>query len=115
MIEACIMLCARCRKWTSYKSSKGGVKRIDTVCKVCGARIRHTHRPKPYTTFQNVKLRWGHIGSGGYQSWSSIRDLIVVYNPNQVHKLASKMNKEIQKRRGKLMGFNTDTLSIEEE
>tara|TARA_Y100000401_G_scaffold102852_1_gene93448 strand:+ start:292 stop:573 length:282 start_codon:yes stop_codon:yes gene_type:complete len=85
------------------------------VCKVCGARIRHTHRPKPYTTFQNVKLRWGHIGSGGYQSWSSIRDLIIVDNPKYVHAMARFRNLEIQRRKGAAMGFDVDTLSTVEK
>lgn len=98
MITACIMLCTRCRRWTSYKSNKkGGVKRIDTVCRVCSARIRHTHHPHAFTTFQGVKMRWGASGSGTYQSWSSIKDLIQC-NPKEIHKLASEKNKRIQER-----------------
>jgi hypothetical protein len=108
-VEACVMLCTKCRQWTSYKSSKGGVKRIDTQCKVCGVRLRHTHNPKPFTTFQNTKMRWGRVGSGGYQTWSSIKDLIQC-NPNECNKLASEMNKRIQERRAKVDGKDLKTL-----
>lgn len=105
MINACVMLCARCRMWTSYKSSKGGVKRIDTICRVCGSRLRHTYKNKPYTIFQGVKLRYAPIGKGGYQSWNSILDIIPVYAENP-HELASLLNKKLQSRKAKMMGFD---------
>ena len=107
-VKACIMRCKKCRKWTAYKSSKGGVERIDTICKVCGARIRHTHRFKPYTMFQGVKLYYG-IGKGGYQRFSSIIDIIVCNNENP-NVLASFMNQQEQKRKARMMGFDLDKL-----
>ena len=102
------MRCRKCRKWTAYKSTKGGVERIDTICKVCGARIRHTHRFKPYTMFQGVKLYYG-IGKGGYQRFRSIIDIIVCNNENP-NFLASFMNKQEQKRKALMMGFDVENL-----
>jgi hypothetical protein len=110
-LKACVMLCKKCQKWTAYKSTKGGVKRIDTICKVCGSRIRHTHRPRPFTRFQGIKLRYGSIGSGGYQSFSSILDLIPIYDDKNPNKMASRMNKDIQRRKGRMMGFRDEEIS----
>jgi len=109
-LKACVMLCKKCKKWTAYKSTKGGVERIDTICKICGARIRHTHRPRPFTRFQGVKLRWGVRGKGAYQSFSSILDLIPIHDNKNPNKMASKLNKDIQKRKGRMMGFRDEEI-----
>ena len=96
MVEAAMLLCAKCKWWTAYKSTRGGVNRIDTICRVCGARLRHTHRPRAYSTFQGIKLAYGPIGKGGYQRYRSVLNCIIV-NPNKVMRLVSTRNKKIQR------------------
>lgn len=98
-------MCARCGRWTAYRATKGGQKRIDTVCRVCGARMRHTHRPQPFTQFQGVKMRWGLRGKGSYQSFSSVKDLIQC-DPKVAAKLARRKNIAIQKAIAKRDGFD---------
>tara|TARA_R100001086_G_C11731109_1_gene229733 strand:+ start:73 stop:297 length:225 start_codon:yes stop_codon:yes gene_type:complete len=58
--------------------------------------------------FQGVKLYYG-IGKGGYQRFRSIIDIIVCNNENP-NLLASFMNKQEQKRKALMMGFDVENL-----
>ena len=40
-----LLKCRKCGKWSAWISrTKGGVKAIDTRCRCCRARLRHTER-----------------------------------------------------------------------
>lgn len=91
-IRAALLLCARCRWYSSYRATKGGVKHIDTICRVCGSRLRYTHRGQPFTLFQGVKLRWGSKGSGAHNRSRSVLDCVPC-EPKKVHKMAAERNR----------------------
>lgn len=84
-----------------------GVKRIDTICKVCGARLRHTHRFQPFSTFQGVKTYWGNIGKGGYQRYRSVKELIRCSDSNNMARL---YNQNIQRKIAEKDGVNLDEI-----
>lgn len=98
LIRAAVMLCRQCRFWTSYKSSKkGGVKEIDTLCRVCSARLRYTYRPLGWT-WEFATVAPAHaVGSGGHNKSTSVCAILQV-NPEEhnPHELASERNKQIQ-------------------
>jgi uncharacterized C2H2 Zn-finger protein len=90
-IKRALLLCAKCRKWSGWISrTKGGVKRIDTRCSPCGARLRGT---PDYWRDVNRQYRNAYrTGRGAHNRSESIARLIPVENHVPVKRLAGAYN-----------------------
>lgn len=90
-IQRALLLCAKCRKWSGWISrTKGGVKRIDTRCSPCGARLRGT---PDYWRDVNRQYRNAYrTGRGAHNRSESITRLIPVENSIPVKRLAGYYN-----------------------
>ena len=90
-IERALLLCAKCRKWSGWISrTKGGVKRIDTRCSPCGARLRGT--PDYWRDIDRQYRNAYRKGRGAHNRSESILKLIPVSNNIPVKKLAGMYN-----------------------
>jgi hypothetical protein len=96
-MKAALLLCSTCKWWTGYRATKGGQKRIDTICRVCGARLRYTHRPQGWAWgFKTVAPHYAK-GSGNHNKSQSV-SVAIETEPKRVMKEASERNKLIQRR-----------------
>ena len=94
-IKAAVLKCAKCKWYTGFKSSKGGVNHIDTICGVCGRRLRYTRRWHDLRELKTVAPAYAK-GSGAHNRTNSVSRIRFV--PAGVVKLeASKMNKDLQR------------------
>jgi len=90
-IERALLLCAKCRKWSGWISrTKGGVKRIDTRCSPCGARLRGT--PDYWRDVNRQHRNAYQRGRGAHNRSESISKLIPVDNHVPVKRLAGAYN-----------------------
>jgi hypothetical protein len=102
-LHAALLNCNRCGWWTGWKSSKErGVKRIDTICGVCGCRLRHSERRPTWTWEQKTIAPANASGSGFHRKdRSSVSRARTISDPSVTYRFikkeASKKNKEIQK------------------
>lgn len=91
-IKAALLKCAKCGWWTGFKSSKGGVIQIDTICGVCSRRLRHTERRDRNRQYINCYRR----GRGAHNRTQSVSRCILS-SPSSVKKDASRLNKSRQR------------------
>lgn len=107
-IERAVLLCARCRQFTGWISrTKGGVKRIDTRCSVCGARLKGT--PHFFRDRSRSKMGAYHPGRGAHNRTQSIARLIIYDTKVNVKLKASennRRNRSLQLAKGQ-KGFET--------
>lgn len=72
---SCALRCARCKWYSGYDSTKGGVINIDTRCTVCGARLRHTRtRHDMNWSMKTVAPAYAR-GSGAHNRSQSVIDV----------------------------------------
>ena len=92
-IKRAMLLCAKCRKWSGWISrTNGGVKRIDTRCSPCGARLRGT--PDYWRDMDRQYRNAYRKGRGAHNRTESIIKLIPVNSDVPVKKLAGMYNKK---------------------
>ena len=94
-IKAAVLKCAKCKWYTGFKSSKGGVNHIDTICGVCGRRLRYTRRWHDLRELKTVAPAFAK-GSGAHNRSNSVSSIRFV-PPGVVKLEASKMNKALQR------------------
>jgi hypothetical protein len=91
-ISRALLLCNSCRSWSGWISrTKGGVKRIDTRCSVCGARLKGTP-----DYFRDTKRQYRHAyapGRGAHNRGQSIKRMQVFDGNEPVKKMASERNR----------------------
>jgi hypothetical protein len=96
-----LIKCQRCGKWSGWISrTKGGVKRIDTTCSCCGARLRHTERRDSTRSYVNCY----RPGRGAHNRTISVSRFIPVGSNVDVKQLAAYKNKKGQMDRAKHYG-----------
>ena len=88
--KAGVLLCRQCGWCSAWRSrKKGGQKTIDTPCRVCGARLRHTFSPDPDRNWSHYKGRGAHTRRRSVsKAWQC--------SPKEVMKYASDLNKRRQ-------------------
>jgi len=102
-ITHALLRCRRCGWWTGYKSTKeGGVKHVDTICCVCGARLRHSERHHSWTWRQKTTSTYSAQGSGMHKKYKSSVDSARCgssgdVSKHEVSKLAAKLNRDLQR------------------
>jgi hypothetical protein len=90
-LKRALLLCAKCRKWSGWISrTNGGVKRIDTRCSPCGARLRGT--PDYWRDVNRQYRNCYRNGRGAHNRSESIVKLIPVNDDVPVKKLAGLYN-----------------------
>jgi hypothetical protein len=91
-IERALLLCARCGNWSGWISrTKGGVKRIDTICSCCSARLKGT--PDYFRDRGRQFINSYRPGRGAHNRGESIKRLIVMDSKVNVKLKASEMNR----------------------
>ena len=103
-MSAFILQCAKCRWFHAYrvnlkkkKPSNGGVIRIDTVCSVCGARLKHTERPQGWRWMMKTVAPAHAVGSGGHNQQVSVLRCMKIPR-SQVYVETRKLNQNRQRR-----------------
>jgi hypothetical protein len=92
-IERALLLCARCGNWSGWISrTKGGVKRIDTICSCCGARLKGT--PDYFRDRSRQFINAYRPGRGAHNRGQSIKRIIVHDAKVNVKLKASEYNRQ---------------------
>lgn len=113
-IEAALLSCIRCKYFTAYRSrKKGGVHMIDTLCRVCGSRLRHTARYQNYWTLQGVVLGFRQ-GPGGHNVSRSVGNVIRC-KPSEVNRLCAERNRSIKLSIAEAEGFDISLIGGKKE
>ena len=87
-------MCIRDRK--KKKVSNGGVNRIDTICSVCGARLKHTERPQGWRWMMKTVSPANAKGSGGHNQQVSVLNCIP-FSRSMVYVETRRLNRERQR------------------
>lgn len=95
--ESAALRCSTCRWWTGYDSTKGGVINIDTVCSVCGSRLRHTRTYQGWIWGLKTVAPAYAQGSGAHNRSRSVIQTVITPK-GQGKKRASYLNREHMKR-----------------
>lgn len=101
-ITHALLRCARCGWWTGYKSSKkGGVTHVDTICCVCGARLRHSERRGPWRWKSKTVAPAYAKGSGFHKKGGSVMSARCgssgTMSKHEMSVEASKLNRDLQR------------------
>jgi hypothetical protein len=89
--RAGVLLCRQCGWFSAWRSrKKGGQRTIDTPCRVCGARLRHTFSPDPNRPRKSITH-----GRGAHTRRKSVSRAWQC-SPKEVMKYASDLNKRRQ-------------------
>lgn len=115
-MTAFILQCNRCKWFHAYRvnrrtsrGERGGIYRIDTICSVCGARLRHTQRRHGWRWNLKTVAPANAKGSGGHNQQTSVLTVIPSIRSN-VYVETRRLNKERQRRMAE-----RDGMVIEEE
>ena len=104
---SCALRCARCKFYSGYDSSKGGVIHIDTRCSICGARLRHTQRRQGWRWEQKTVAPANAEGSGAHNRSVSVLQ-VVNAEPRRGKHLASVLNIKIMRSIAERDGVNLE-------